>query len=120
LTIANIPKEFRTDALGEELEMTDNVLTESTLQRNKKIAFMFEFDGDVKAVRHILYNVTVTRPSLTSTTKTETAEPQPQELTMVAAPRPIDGIVKRSTTGETPDEIYDAWYTAVYNKAPIA
>src|SRR3982751_5235893 len=92
LTVANISREFRTDVLGEEIEATDSVLTESTVQKNKRIAFMFEFDGDVKAVRHCLYNCTVTRPSLTSATKTETAEPQPQELTMVAAPRPTDGI----------------------------
>lgn len=119
LTIANIPMEFRIDVLGETLEPTDSVLTESTVQKNSKIAFMFEFDGDIKAVRHILYNVTVTRPSLTSATKTETAEPQPQELTMVAAARPSDGIVKRSTTGDTPDNIYDAWYTTVYNPAAV-
>ena len=115
LTIAEIPKGFRTDVLGEELEGTDNVLTESTFQRNNKIAFMFEFDGDVKAVRHCLYNCTVTRPSLTSASKTETAEPQPQELAMVAAPRPADGVVKRSTTGDTPDLVYTAWYEQVYN-----
>jgi phi13 family phage major tail protein len=119
LTIANIPREFRIDVLGETLEATDNILTESTLQKNKKIAFMFEFDGDVKGVRHILYNVTVTRPTLTSATKTETAEPQPQELAMVAAARPSDGIVKRSTTGDTPDNIYDAWYTTVYSPAVV-
>lgn len=119
LTVANISQDFRVDVLGEELIATDNVLSESTLQENKRIAFMFEFDGDVKAVRHCLYNVTVTRPSLTSATKTETAEPQPQELTMVAAPRPADGIVKRSTTGTTPAPIYDAWYQSVYNATPI-
>jgi phi13 family phage major tail protein len=113
LTIANISREFRVDVLGEELD-ADNILTESTEQRAKRIAFMFEFDGDIKAVRHCLYNCTVTRPSLTSATKTETAEPQPQELTMVAAPRSTDGIVKRSTTGDTPDAIYAAWYDSVY------
>ncbi len=119
LTIANIPNEFRTDVLGEVLEGADNVLTESAFQKDKKIAFMFEFDGDVKAVRHILYNCTVTRPSLTSATKTETAEPQPQELSLVAAPRAADGVVKRSTTGETPDAVYNGWYTAVYNPAVV-
>ncbi len=119
LTVANISQDFRVDVLGEELIATDNVLSESTLQKNKRIAFMFEFDGDIKAVRHCLYNVTVTRPSLTSATKTETAEPQPQELTMVAAPRPSDGIVKRSTTGTTPAPIYDGWYQNVYNATPI-
>jgi phi13 family phage major tail protein len=114
LTIANITREFRTDVLGEELETPNNILTESTTQKNKRIAFMFEFDGDIKAVRHLLYNCTVTRPTLTSASKTETAEPQPQELTMIAAPRPADGIVKRSTSGDTPDTVYDAWYDAVY------
>ncbi len=77
-----------------------------------------EFDGDQKAVRHCLYNCTVTRPSVTSATKTETAEPQPQELTMVSAPRE-DGVVKRSTTVDTPPEIYDAWYSNVYEPAVV-
>lgn len=118
LTIANITREFRVDVLGEEFDPDSGILTEKTDQRTKKIAFMFEFDGDIKAVRHVLYNVTVTRPSLTSATKTETAEPSPQELTMIAAPRPADGVVKRSTSGDTPDVTYDAWYTTVFEPAP--
>jgi phi13 family phage major tail protein len=118
LTIANISREFRVDVLGEITEGTDNVLTETANAKPNKIAFMFEFDGDQKAVRHVLYNCTVARPSLTSATKTETAEPSTQELTLVAAPRSVDGVVKRSTTSDTPDPIYDAWYTTVY--APTA
>jgi phi13 family phage major tail protein len=118
LTIANISRDFRTDVLGETMEETDLVLTENANAKPKKIAFMFEFDGDQKAVRHVLYNCTVARPSLSSATKTETAEPQTQELTLVAAPRPADGIVKRSTTSDTPDTVYAAWYDAVY--APAA
>jgi phi13 family phage major tail protein len=119
LTVANITREFRTDVLGETLEGTDNVLTENTNNRGRKIAFMFEFDGDQKAVRHLLYNCTVNRPSLSSATKTETAEPQTQELTMIAAPRPLDGVVKRSTTTDTPDLVYNAWYTGVYDPAAV-
>jgi phi13 family phage major tail protein len=115
LTIANISREFRIDVLGETLDATDSVLTENSNNKPNKIAFMFEFDGDVKATRHVLYNCTVTRPGFSSATKTETAEPQTQELTLVAAPRSYDGIVKRSTTSDTPDTTYDAWYTAVYN-----
>lgn len=114
LTIANISREFRVDVLGELLEGADNVLTENANTDPNQIAFMFEFDGDQKAVRHVLYNCTVARPSLTSATKTEAAEPTTQELTLVAAPRVADGVVKRSTTSETPDTVYDAWYTAVY------
>ena len=119
LTVANIPVEFRTDVLGENMEGADNVLTETTTSKSKKIAFMFEFDGDIKAVRHCLYYCTVTRPSISSATKTESAEPQTQELTVISAPRPEDGVVKRSTTAETPDGVYNAWYQNVYLPAVV-
>jgi phi13 family phage major tail protein len=119
LTVANLTRDFRTAVLGESLEGTDNVLTENTNNRPRKIALMFEFDGDQKAVRHCLYFCTVNRPSLGSATKTETAEPRTQELTLIASPRPEDGIVKRSTTGDTPAAVYDAWYTAVYTPAVV-
>lgn len=119
LSIANISREFRIDVLGEVMEGADNVLTENSNAKPRKIAFMFEFDGDQKAVRHVLYNCTVSRTGLSSATKTETAEPQTQELTLVAAPRPIDGVVKRSTTSETPDAVYNAWYDAVYTPAVV-
>lgn len=119
LTVANITTAFRTAVLGEVLEGgADAILTENTNQDGKKIAFLFEFDGDVKAVRHCLYNCTVTRPSLTSATKTETAEPQPQELSLIAAPT-TTGLVKRSTTDTTPAATYDAWYSAVYVPAAV-
>jgi phi13 family phage major tail protein len=118
LTIANLNNTFKTDVMGEILEATDNVLTETSEARPKKIAFIFEFDGDQKAVRHVLYNCTVSRPTISSATKTEAAEPTPQELVLVAAPR-YDGVVKRSTTSETPPAVYDAWFTAVYNVAVV-
>lgn len=117
LTVANIPVEFRTDVLGETIEGADGILTENTNNRPNKIALMFEFDGDQQGTKHILYNCTVNRPSISSATKTETAEPQTQELTVIAAPRPEDGVVKRSTTAETTPAVYDAWYTAVYTPA---
>jgi phi13 family phage major tail protein len=119
LTVANITRDFRTTVLGESLEGTDNVLTENTNNRPSKIAFMFEFDGDQQATRHVLYSCTVNRPSLGSATKTETAEPRTQELSLIAAPRPQDGVVKRSTTADTPPAVYDAWYTTVYTPAVV-
>ena len=56
LSIANISQAFKTDVLGETVEATDMVLTENANAKPKKIAFMFEFDGDQKAVRYCLYN----------------------------------------------------------------
>jgi phi13 family phage major tail protein len=117
LTVANVTRAFRVDVLNETLDATDSVLTENSNNKPNKIAFMFEFDGDQRATRHVLYNCTVNRSGMSSATKTESAEPQTQELTLIAAPRSYDGIVKRSTTSDTPDAVYDAWYTAVYNPA---
>lgn len=118
LTIANIPDKFKQEVLGEELDATDKVLTEKNTAKPKKIAFLFEFDGDVKATRHVLYNCTVARPGINSSTKTTSTEPGTTELTLVAGPRPTDGIIKVSTTPETPASVYNAWYTTVYEKAP--
>ncbi|MGL4819553.1 MAG: major tail protein, partial [Bacilli bacterium] len=105
--------------LGETLDETDMVLTETSNARQKKVALLFEFDGDVKATRHVLYNCTVTRPGIGSETKTEGAEPGTSELKLVAAPRLKDKKVKTSTTSDTPTGVYDAWYTKVYEKAPV-
>lgn len=118
LEIANIPESFRTDVLGETKDTKDKVITENANAKPKKIAFMFEFDGDQKATRHLLTYCTVSRPGLSSESKTETTEPGTTELTLVASPRPTDGVVKISTSSETTSDVYDAWYTKVYEPKP--
>ncbi|HHT7172084.1 TPA: major tail protein [Bacillus cereus] len=117
LTIANITEAFRTDVLGEILDETDKVLTEVSNAKIKKIALMFEFDGDVKAIRHVLYNVSVARPGASSSTKSDKTEPSTTELSFVAAQHPSNYKVKTSTTVGTPANVYDAWYTKPYEKA---
>lgn len=114
LEIANITEAFRTDVLGETLSATSKVLSESSTAKPKKIALMFEFDGDVKAVRHLLTYCTVSRPGASSSTKTETIEPTTQEITLVASSRPSDSVIKYSTTAETTTSVYDTWYDAVF------
>ncbi|MEH7462773.1 major tail protein [Bacillus thuringiensis] len=116
LTFARITDAFRTDVLGEVLDEEDKVLTESADGKIKGIALMFEFDGDVKAIRHVLYNVSVSRPGISSSTKSDKIEPSTTELNFVAAQRPSDYKVKTSTTVETPAAIYDNWYKKVYEK----
>jgi phi13 family phage major tail protein len=120
LSIANIPEQFAIDCLGEELDEEDGVLNELADAKGKPFALLFEFDGDVKATRHVLYNCTANRPTVSSSTKTNTAEPNANELTFVASPIVIDGkrMVKTKTGATTPDTVYDAWYTAVYKKTP--
>lgn len=120
LSLANITEEFLIAALGEVKDTEDMVLTETANSVGKPFALMFEFAGDVKAVRHVMYNCTANRPTVTSSTKTATAEPNANELTFVASPREGDYAVKTKTTATTPAPIYDGWYATVYEKAPLA
>lgn len=116
LSIASVPESFAVDALGEEKDVDDGVLTEKADAKQKPFALLFEFDGDVKATRHVLYNCTANRPTVSGETTTNTKEPQPNELTMIASARHTDYAVKTKTTEATSPEVYDAWYTAVYEK----
>lgn len=117
LNIANIPDQFAIECLGEEKDETDEVITEKANKTGKDFAFLFEFDGDVKATRHVLYKCSASRPSISSTTKTNTKEPNTNELSFVSSPRMTDLAVKTKTTTNTPDNIYNSWYTRVYEKA---
>ena len=80
---------------------------------------MFEFQGDVKATRHLLYYCSVNRPSVGSTTK-DSGDPNTTELAMVASPRPSDNLVKASTSAGVDEETYNSWYTKVYEEAGAA
>jgi len=113
LELALLTEEFRKDVLGETVG-EDGVFIENATANPKKIALLFEFDGDVKATRHLLPYVSVTRPGHSGSTKTESTEPGTGELTFVASPRPSDYVIKLSTGSETTETVYNAWYTSVY------
>ena len=114
LTIARTPDEFRSDVLGEE-KTDGGVMIESADAKTKRIALLFEFQGDVKATRHLLYYCSVDRPSISSTTK-DSGDPNTTELAIVASPRPDNNLVKTKTTETTKTQIYDNWYKKVYEK----
>lgn len=116
LTIARLPDSFRKDILQEELDETGKVMMEYADVQTKPFALLFQFESDIKARRHILYNCTARRTALSSSTKADTTEPSTTELTYKASPlifnqRPI---VKASTTFETPDEVYNSWFETVW------
>lgn len=112
LEIALIPESFRTDVLGETLD-SKKVLIENADVQPKAFALLFEFDGDVNAIRHVLYNCASTRPSIESQTSENTKEPGTETLTISATPL-SNGQVK-AKTGDTTDTVtYDGWYDAVY------
>lgn len=113
LEVALIPDSFRTDVLNETLEETTQILTENVDNRTTPFALLFEFDGDQKATRHVLYNCTATRPSVTGATTTNTKEPTTESMTLTAAPL-SNGNIKARTTVNTPDANYSAWYNGVW------
>lgn len=119
LSIAVIPEQFAIDALGEEKDEEDGVLNEKADARQKPFALMFEFDGDVKAVRHVLYNCSANRPTIGGETTTNVKEPQPNELTFIASARPGDLMVKTKTTKDTKETVYNSWYNKVYEKTEL-
>ncbi|MDT3496121.1 phage tail protein [Bacillus toyonensis] len=122
LSIATIPEQFAIDALGEQLDETDGVLNELADAKGKPFALLFEFDGDVNATRHVMYNNSASRPTIASKTKTNSAEPNTNELKFVSSPIDINGkrMVKTKTTSKTTPAIYNDWYKKVYVKTPAA
>ncbi|MCF3941568.1 major tail protein [Oceanobacillus alkalisoli] len=119
LSIATIPEQFAIDALGEIKDEDDGVLTERADARQKEFALLFEFDGDKKATRHVLYKCSANRPTITGETTTSTKEPQPNELTFISSARETDYAVKTKTTADTSNEVYESWYDQVYEKEVI-
>ena len=110
LEMALIPDEFRVDVLGDELD-ANGALIENKDAKAKHFALMFEFDGDAKKTRHVLYYVLASRPSVSGSTRTNTKEPQTETLNITARPAPDTGDVKAKVPqGEA---AYDDFYTAV-------
>ena len=113
LEIALIPEWFRTDILQEYKDGNGVLVEHSDITESIYFALLFEFDGDVKAIRHVLYNCTASRPSIESETKEESIEPGTETLSLTADPRE-DGLVKSRTGDETNSATYQTWYNEVY------
>jgi phi13 family phage major tail protein len=113
LEIALIPEWFRTEILQEVLDDKGVLVEKSGLSDTVKFALLFEFDGDVRSIRHVLYYCTASRPSLESETKEDTIEPGTEKLSITADPR-SDGLVKARSGDSTDEAAYDNWYKAVY------
>ena len=118
LELAIIPESFRTDILLEEQD-SNNVLIENSNSQTGSFALLFEFDGDVKKIRHVMYNCSASRPSIASKTNEDSKEVQTETLTIKARPLP-DGCVKAKTGDNTTDTVYNDWYKSVYQPSAEA
>ena len=117
---AVVPEDVETEVMGQE--EVDGVLVESSTDEQKYIALLFEFNGDKKARRHVLYRCSLTRHSVASQTKEDSTEPVTDSVTIKSTPRPdvdvINGkeknLVKATTGSNTKDETYKNWFTKVW------
>lgn len=112
LELAMVPESFRTDVLKEALD-TNKVLLENANVETENFALLFEFDGDVKKIRHVLYNCSAARPNIESATNEDEIEVQTETLTVNARPM-ANGYVKARTGDDTTDTVYTNWYKNVY------
>ena len=113
LEMALVPEWFRTEILQEELDAKGVLIEKSGNRESVKFALLFEFDGDINCIRHVLYNCTSSRPSIESETKEDTIEPGTEKLSITADPR-ADGLVKARTGDTTDAATYTGWYQTVY------
>lgn len=113
---ALIPESFKKDVLG---YITDGngVLVEDAGAKTVHFALMFQFEGDEKATRHVLYNVTCGRPSITGATTEESIEPQTETVTFTAIAihnATLGKDITKASCSESQATQYAAWTEAVY------
>lgn len=118
LEIAIIPESFKTDVLNEYEDTTQKVFYETTDADPTHFALLFQFEGDVHATRHVMFNCVATRPQVSGeTTPTGGIEPQTETISITAASiynsALQKSLVKASTKSDTTSTVYDGWFTAV-------
>ena len=112
---ALIPDSFRKDILG-EVEDANGVLAEDAGAKTVHFALLFQFEGDANATRHVLYNCTATRPSVSGATTDENIEPQTETLALTAVSihnASLNKDLVKAKCGES-DTPYSSWFSAVY------
>ena len=114
LNLAMITDWIRINVLGETLSAADKVLVENSMKEGQPFAMAFEFLGDKKNRRHLLYNLVAGRPNIKGENKDNPRDPDTETLSITASPL-ADGSVKASTTEDTPEDVYANWFKGVWH-----
>ena len=112
---ALIPDSFRQDVLGDTVD-GDGATYEDADAKTVYFALLFQFEGDVKARRHVMYKCSATRPSVSGSTTNENIEPQTETLTITADSIYVTAVgknVPKAYADET-DAAYANWFSAVH------
>ena len=114
LELTNMDDEFAKWALSEEVD-SKNVQYEIKEPVVNRIYLLWEWVQDAKNTRHIMYNVTVSRPDQNATTAgdNDSKTAQYQTVNLTAIPR-ADGIVKAKTRVDVDATTYNNWFICLY------
>lgn len=111
LEVQILDDDFKINVLGNTKD-ANGVLIEHKDAVTKRIALLFEFSGDVKKTRHLLYNCAVKKPNIESGTKGSGPASKTDTLSIKCTPAHDTGNVKaKCMEGET---AYADWFKSVY------
>lgn len=117
LELAIIPDSFLTDVMGEVKDSTSGLQYELGNVQPSAFALLFQFEGDVKATRHVLYNCKAARPTVGSQTTDTSIEPVTETLSITATAKEmtVGGVTKPVVKGKClyGDSAYNSFFSAV-------
>lgn len=121
LESAMVPDDFREEILGDVADAKDIILEDADAQLGH-FALLFEFEGDIRKIKHVLYNCVASRPSVQSQTKEEDVEVQTETISIDAKSVYFSSveknIVKAKTSDDSDTTAVEGWYTSVYEPTP--
>lgn len=80
---------FEKEYLGNK-ESNEGMIVETSDVSTQMAYMMFQFEGDVNAVKYIVYNLTFGRPSLEGNTQEDTTEPNTTTIPFTSVPLVTD------------------------------
>lgn len=109
---ADVPSTVYEEIFG-QVRDDNGLLVESSEDKTKYVALMFEIDGDAKATKYCLFRVELQKPNIEADTKGESIEPKTASCDLTVLPRLDDNKILAKADGNTQTEAYEGFYSAV-------
>ena len=113
LETALIPEDIETAVLGDQIDETTGIMTESRDSKIKKIAIGYQIDGDVHNRFYWDYGCVMSRPTTEASTTSESIEPQTDTVNMTCTGLTNSPITRTKTSSKTSEAIQGKWFNQV-------
>ena len=114
LEIALIPDSFLIDVMG-FIEDENGAIIEDASAKPNDFALIYEVEGDEKARRAVLYNITAERTSTEAKTKEDKVEVSTEKISITATAREDNNYVKATIElTDSNETAYESFITSVY------